>query len=180
MCLFCVCLQSPAFHFRLCSFSCDFIFQVPLPLLLLRIATFHVMRAIVLVMCTVLGTQGRTPRYPRTTVYSGGPNITSKQFAWYWVWSWMYFVFFHLSSCLVLSSSINQEGEITTTKFYNWILRSHFSDPAKLFVWVQAKNQHGSASSHVVVYNTTDISKKDISHYINTIPFLSGDFNNIF
>lgn len=71
-----------AFFFCLCSFSCDFL-QVPLPLLLLQTVTFHVMRTIVLVMCTVHGTQGRSPRYQQPTVYSGGPHITSQQFAQY-------------------------------------------------------------------------------------------------
>lgn len=80
----------------------------------------------------------------------------------------------------MLFSSEKEVGEITTTKYNGFILRNHFSDPAKLFVWVQAKNQHGSANSSVVVFNTTDISKEDFSYHSNMIPFLSGNFNNIF
>ena len=80
----------------------------------------------------------------------------------------------------MLSSSEKGGGQITTTKFNGLILRHQFSDPAKLYVWVQAKNQHGSANSSMVVFNTTDISKEDLFYHNYMMPFLSGDFNNIF
>lgn len=83
------------------------------------------------------------------------------------------FCFSHLVT-LVLSSSVKEVKEITTTKFNGLILRNHLSNPAKLFVWVQAKNQHGSANSSVVVFNTTDISKEDISYHSNIMQSLSG------
>lgn len=57
--------------------------QVALPLPRLHTVTFHVMRAIVLVMCTVHGNTWRPPRYPQPTVFIGGQHITSKQVALY-------------------------------------------------------------------------------------------------
>lgn len=57
--------------------------QVALPLPQLQTVTFHVMRAIVMVMCTVHGNTCRTPRYPQTTVFIGGQHVTSKEFSDY-------------------------------------------------------------------------------------------------
>lgn len=79
----------------------------------------------------------------------------------------------------MLSSSEKGVEEVTTTKFHGYILRSHFSAPANLSVWVQAKNQNDSANSRVVVFNTRDICKEEIHCHSNTMPFLSDEFNNI-
>lgn len=88
---------------------------------------------------------------------------------------WVLHVLF-LSPCLGLFSSKKEVEETPTTKCNGWIDRNHFSDPAKLIVRVQAKNQHGSAISTEVVYNTTDISKEEISYHSNMMPLLSGNF----
>lgn len=88
---------------------------------------------------------------------------------------WVLHVLF-LSPCFGLFSRKKEVEETLTTKSNGWIDRNHFSDPAKLVVWVQATNQHGSAISTEVVFNTTDISKKVISYHSNMMPFLSGNF----
>lgn len=150
----------------------DFL-QVALPISQLQTVTFHVMRTIVLVTCTVHGNKCRPPRYPQTTVYIGGQYIASKPFAQYLIfkisiihkiklfvknrWKSCRNMFF--PTCFVLSSS----EKITRTNFNGLIPRDHFSHPAELFVWVQAKYKHGCAKSDGVTFNTTDISKLDTS-----------------
>lgn len=47
------------------------------------------------------------------------------------------------------------------TSVYNLIHRSQFRNHGDLRVWVQAKNQHGSAKSQEAVFNTADISESD-------------------
>lgn len=121
-------------------------------------------------MFTVHGNRGRTPAYPQTTLYIGGQNIKSKQFLNFWKKFWKSSYLFisgggkllFLSPCLVLSSS--EELGVTSTSFNGLILRDHFSDPAELSVWVQAKNKYGSAKSNVAIFNTTNISKYNNSY----------------
>ncbi|XP_070704071.1 interleukin 12 receptor, beta 2a, like [Pempheris klunzingeri] len=53
-----------------------------------------------------------------------------------------------------------EEGHVNAgTSLSGLIHRVHFSSHGELRVWVQAKNQHGSARSQEVVFNTADIVK---------------------
>lgn len=51
---------------------------------------------------------------------------------------------------------------ISGTSLNGLIHREEFSHHGEVRVWVQAKNQHGSAKSREVVFNTENISKSDI------------------
>ncbi len=62
-----------------------------------------------------------------------------------------------LLSCLVLSS---REGHVINgTSLSTIIQRDHFSNQEDVRVWVQAKNQHGSAKSQDKLFNTAEISE---------------------
>lgn len=57
---------------------------------------------------------------------------------------------------------------INRSSFDNFIYRKHFSNHGELRVWVQAKNQHGSAKSQEAVFNTADISESDTTNNNNS------------
>lgn len=86
---------------------------------------------------------------------------------------------FMLCNMFIMLSS-REEQEIITTNFFVLIRRELFSDPTELSVWVQAKNQNGSAKSEVRTFKTTEICKEDTSHLRNVMPFLSGNFDSRF
>lgn len=71
--------------------------------------------------------------------------------------TWRELSLFYLASLTFLIFRIDHV--ISTTQWNGSIHRKHFQRNEELHVWVEAQNQHGSARSQKVTFNTEDISK---------------------